>query len=122
MDDIHAINHQYSVIGWGALLIWWGIVFLVDPLTIGMGSIGTGLILLGINAARSRKGIHQYPTRRSNTILGIIALGWGLLDLGRTALAWGPGASFALFLIVVGIVYVGSLWFPPAKEDPSELE
>ncbi len=97
------LNHNYAVIGDGALLIWWGIVIMIDPLTIGMGAIGTGLIMLGVNMARWLSGI---PTKESTTTLGSIALLWGALD---TIFHPNIGASFALLLIVIGLTTIASL-------------
>ncbi len=119
MDAAMALNHRYAVIGWGVLFIWWGIVILVDLLTLEMGAIGTGLVLLGINAARARKGIKDFPTRRSNTLVAVISISWGLLDVARQSLAWDWGASLALFLIVVGAVLVGSLMLSSKRGNTS---
>ncbi len=94
-------NHNLSIFGWGALLIWWGISIMIDPITLAMSAIGTGLIMLGLNAVRSFKGI---PTVHTTTILGIIALAWGALDQVRIALHYPAGASFALLLVVIGLV------------------
>ncbi len=94
-------NHNLSVFGWGALLIWWGISVMTDPITLAMAAMGTGLIMLGLNAVRSFKGI---PTVHTTTILGIIALTWGALDQARMALGYPAGASFALLLVVIGLV------------------
>ncbi len=55
-------NHNLSVFGWGALLIWWGISVMIDPITLAMSAMGTGLIMLGLNAIRSFKGIPTIPT------------------------------------------------------------
>jgi hypothetical protein len=98
-----AWNHNLAVIGWGALLIWWGIVMVVDPLTISIGAIGTGLILLAVNGARRLRGI---PTLGSTTTLGVIALGWGVLT---RALALRDERAFAALLIVIGAVMIGAL-------------
>ncbi len=94
-------NHNLSTFGWGALLIWWGISVLIDPITLAMSAIGTGLIMLGLNAVRYLKGI---PMVRTTTTLGIIALAWGALDQARIALHYPAGASFALLLLVIGLV------------------
>ncbi len=94
-------NHNLSVFGWGALLIWWGISVMIDPITLAMAAIGTGLIMLGLNAIRFFKGI---PTVYTTTILGVIALTWGALDQARIALGYPAGASFALLLVVTGLV------------------
>lgn len=94
-------NHNLSVFGWGTLLIWWGISVMIDPITLAMSAMGTGLIMLGVNAVRSFKGI---PTVQTTTILGIIALAWGALDQARMSLGYTEGASFALLLVVIGLV------------------
>jgi len=107
MDNTNTLNHNIAVIGWSMLLIWWGIAILVKPITIGMTAVGTGLILLGVNAFRWKKGM---PTKRSNTIIGIIALVWGALD---HAFALSFGLSFAALLIVIGVVALASLLAPP---------
>ncbi len=121
MDNQTALNHKFAVIGWGTLFIWWGIVVMINPLTIGMGAIGTGIILFAINFARSRAGIWNAATRRSNAIVGTIAILWGSLDTIRHALGWDAGASFALLLLVVGVVFVGSILFPAERKDASEV-
>ena len=51
------LNRTFATVGDGVLLIWWGIVIMVGPITVGMGAIGTGLICLGVNAARMLNGI-----------------------------------------------------------------
>jgi hypothetical protein len=87
----------------GTLLVWWGISFMVGPITIGMSAAGSGLILLGVNAARALKGI---PTNQSTTWWGIVALVWGALD---HTLALSFEASFAVLLIILGVVSLVSL-------------
>jgi hypothetical protein len=110
MENTKALNHNFATIGWGALLVWWGISFLVGPITFGLSAVGTGLILLGINAARRFAGI---PTNRSTTGWGIAALTWGILDY---ALHLSTEQSFAALLIVIGVVTLGSLALR-SKED-----
>lgn len=114
MDSKKMLNRNLSTVGWGALLIWWGIVVMIDPLTIAMGAIGTGLILLGVNAARSLKGI---PSKGSTTVMGIIALAWGALDQARYMLALPPGLSFAMILIVIGLVVSLTPLLPQSKTE-----
>jgi len=110
MENTQTLNRNFATIGDGALLIWWGIVMMVHPLTIGMGAIGTGVILLGVNAARLLKGI---PTKGSTTAVGIIALAWGALD---TIFDPRFELSFALMLIVIGVVLLASLLARPKTE------
>ncbi len=116
MGNKSRFNHNLSAFGWGALLIWWGICFLFDPITLAMSAIGTGLIMLGLNAVRYFKGI---PTVRTTTTWGIIALAWGALDQARTALGYPAGASFALLLMVIGLVVWGTVLLPQ-RQIPAE--
>jgi hypothetical protein len=110
MENTKALNHNFATLGNGALLIWWGIVIMFDPLTIGMGAIGTGLIMLAVNAARLLNGI---TTRGSTTVIGILALVWGTLD---TVFSMSFEVSFAMMLIVFGLVTIASLVTPPKTE------
>ncbi len=99
MEDKTRLNHTLATMAWGTLLIWWGVVIMVDPITLALGAIGTGLILLGVNAIRTLKGI---PIRNSNNWVGSIAIAWGVLDQVRHMLALSPWLSLALLLIVIG--------------------
>ena len=117
MDTTMELDHTVSKIGDNALLIWWGIVMIVHPLTIGMGAIGTGLILLGANAARLLKGI---PAKRVTAVIGVMAIVWGTLD---TVFNLRFEASFALMLIVIGAVsLVASLTRPTGRVQPQKEE
>jgi hypothetical protein len=107
MENIKTLNHNFAMIGDGALLIWWGMVIMIDPLTIGMGAIGTGLIMLGVNAARLLNGI---PSKGSTTFIGVIALVWGALD---TIFDPRVELSFAILLIVIGLATIASLLTHP---------
>ncbi len=112
MEDQKRFNHQLAAMAWGALLIWWGVVIAVDPITVAIGAIGTGLILLGVNAIRTLKGI---PIRNSNNWVGSIAIAWGVLDQARYMLALSPWLSLALLLIVVGFANLLSPLFARPK-------
>ncbi len=107
-------SHTVSIIGWGALLIWWGICIAIDPITLGMSAVGTGLILLGVNAARMMKGVR---TIRSTTVIGIIALAWGALDMARSLLHLSEGVSFALMFVVIGLGVWMTLLFPERVKE-----
>ncbi len=109
MSNKSTFNHNLSAFGWGALLIWWGISFLIDPITLAMSAIGSGLIMLGLNALRYVRGI---ATVQTTTTLGIIALAWGALDQARIALNVPEGASFALLLMVIGLVVWATILLP----------
>lgn len=100
MGGKKVFNRNLARAAWGFLLIWWGVVIIVNPFTIGIGAIGTGIILLSLNAFRWLRG---YPTRGSTTQLGLMTLLWGLLEQARYMLALPSGISFALLLVVSGL-------------------
>jgi hydrogenase/urease accessory protein HupE len=87
---------------WGALFIWWGITELVPGLPHGTGAIGIGLILLGLNVARSLNGV---PTSGFTMTLGILALVLGGLELAISVLRLPIELPvFAILLIVLGVI------------------
>lgn len=100
MDNPKTLNRDFETVGWGMLLIWWGITGLVSVFPRGTGAIGAGLILLGLNLVRSLKEI---PTNFFSITVGILALVWGGMRLMRTAMDWPPDLfGFAILLIVLG--------------------
>ncbi len=103
MDDKKRFNHSLATMAWGTLLIWWGVVIAVDSFTIAIGAIGTGLILLGVNAIRS---FNHIPIKNSNNTVGIMAIAWGVLDQTRYLLGLSPWLSLALLLFVIGFAYL----------------
>jgi hypothetical protein len=52
MNNTQTMNRNYETIAWGVLFIWWGITELIPFLPNGIGLIGIGLILIGVNVAR----------------------------------------------------------------------
>jgi hypothetical protein len=113
--DKKRFDRGAATIGWCALLAWWGVSILIDPISIGMSGIGTGIIMFGVNIARLVAGL---PTRRATTEVGAIALLWGAVD---TALRLGFWASFSVALIVIAAVSATSFLFPrkgAAVEEP----
>jgi hypothetical protein len=107
MEQTKSINRMYESVGWGALLILWGVVFLFDFIPFGVGVVGTGLILLGMNAVRS---FNHLATKVDNTVLGVLMLAWGGLELARPILhVWFASADldwviFAILLIGLGVI------------------
>jgi hypothetical protein len=66
-----------------------------------MDAIGFGLIFLGVNGVRALNGI---PTKDLTTMLGILALVWGGLDLAPLVLHLPFKLPvFAILLIVLGV-------------------
>ena len=102
MNNTQIQNRNFEAIAWGALFIWWGITELVQFLPAGTGAIGIGLILLGLNAARHFNGI---AVSGFTTIMGILALVWGGLELAGAIMRLPFDLPiFALLLIVLGVI------------------
>jgi hypothetical protein len=100
-----ALNKRLEGIGWGLFLIMLGGFALVphDLIPKGLWSIGVGVIMLGLNAARYLLHIKMSGF---TTVLGIIALISGGLELlGRNNLG-GP-----ILLIVLGAYLLVKPWF-----------
>ena len=104
MENTQKLDSTLETAAWGSLLIWWGITELVTVLPHGIGAIGVGLILLGVNLARTLNGI---PTRGLTTVLGILALVWGGVDL-LSSIVRPPleVSTFAILLIALGIIWI----------------
>lgn len=99
------LSVSLEAVAWGALLVWWGVTVLVPGLPQGIGAIGVGLILLGVNAVRWLTGA---PIRVFSTILGVLALVWGGLDLAASLLSLPfEMPTFAILLIVLGAMLLG---------------
>ena len=100
-----AQNKRLESIAWGCFLIMLGGFALVPDESIpkGLWSIGVGVIMLGLNAAR-----YFYKIRMSGctTVLGILALLGGIAELlGVTSLEGG------LLLIILGAYLLLKPWF-----------
>jgi hypothetical protein len=98
MEDTGALNHRYSLVGWGALFVWIGAVSFLpgSRLPFGLGLLGIGVILLGINLAR--RGIHKIPANGTDITLGVIAFALGAAELFRSL------ALIPISLIAIGLV------------------
>ncbi len=102
MENTRKSNLNLEAIAWGAFFILWGITEMFTSLPDGIGAIGIGLILLGLNLARSWKG---QPTSGFTTTLGILALLLGGLELARPLLHLSFELPvFAILLTVLGVI------------------
>ncbi len=107
MEKINTSNRTLEAIAWGVFFVWWGIAEL-KFLPHGVGNIGIGLILLGLNAARSSNAI---PTSGLSITLGVIMATYGGLELTSTALQLPfTLPTFAILLIVLGVVMLTRTW------------
>ena len=107
MNDTQILNRNFEAIAWGALLIWWGITELIPSMPDGSGPIGIGLILIGVNIARSLNGV---PANRFSITLGILALVWGGLEMAGALL----GLPFELPVFAILLIVLGALILAPA--------
>ena len=91
-----AVNKRLESIAWALFLIMIGGLWLVPDATLpeGVWSIGVGLIMLGLNAARWRSNI---PMSNFTLIVGSLALLTGIGDMAGIDLP-----VFALILIFIG--------------------
>ena len=100
-----ALNKRMETMAWGAFLIMLGGFMFVPEEIIkgGWWSIGVGLILLGLNAARYFSGLRMSGF---TTFLGVISVVGGILDLVTVQDLGG-----AVFLIVLGSYLILKPWF-----------
>jgi hypothetical protein len=101
MDNVQTLKRDFDTMAWGLFFIWWGITELVE-FPEGTGALGIGLILLGLNVARSLNGL---PTNGFTITLGILAVVWGGLELAGSILSLPFELPvFAIVLIVLGVI------------------
>jgi hypothetical protein len=106
MDNKHIFDKRLSLIGWGLLLIWWGLRWSVlISLPEGSGLLGTSLIFLGANIARKSAG---FPAIADNTFFGLFSLisGGILFSMAILHLPYQPPV-FETILITLGVLLVG---------------
>jgi hypothetical protein len=107
MDKTKLMNTRYQSVARGLLAILWGATILFDFLPIGLGLIGSGLILFGVNILRTIKGLR---IENDNAEIGTLALAWGGLELARPFLRQlFPSADldwviFAILLAGFGVI------------------
>jgi hypothetical protein len=102
MDAIQAKNRTFEGLAWGAFFIWWGITELYPSLPSGAWALGFGVIMLGLNAARSLNGL---PTSGFTITIGVLAVLWGGLEMAGVFLNLPFELPvFAIVLIVLGVI------------------
>lgn len=101
-DRETTLNRSLDAMAWGAFFVWWGVTELFRFLPEGVGALGLGVILLGLNAARSLNGI---PISSLTTTLGLLALVLGGLELAASVLSLPFELPiFAILLIAFGLI------------------
>ena len=102
MENVRTLNQKLETVAWAAFFIWWGITELLRSLPPGIGAIGIGVILLGLNAARRQNGL---SASGFTITLGILALVLGGLELASAILHLPFELPvFAILLIVLGVI------------------
>ncbi len=104
MQEAYALNRRYEAVAWGAFFILLGVTNLVRGIPPGVGEIGIGIILLGLNLARYMSKI---PTSGFTLTVGIVACAVGFIDILRALV--NPALElpiFPLLLIVIGIIWL----------------
>jgi hypothetical protein len=104
MENTRKFNFDLEAIAWGAFFILWGITEMFTSLPKGTGAIGIGLILIGLNAARSWIGL---PTNGFTSTFGFLALLLGGLELASPFLHLSFELPiFAILLLALGVIVV----------------
>lgn len=112
MDNKRKENLNFETLAWGLLLIWWGLRWWpLESLPNGTGLVGSGLILLGLNAIRLLKGV---PTRNLTTVIGALALAIGGMLLANSVLK----LSFELPVFEIMLIVFGALLLARAFKKP----
>jgi len=106
MENTRKLNPDLGTIAWGTVFILWGITEMFPSLPEGTGAAGIGVILLGLNLARLRKG---EPIGGFTATLGILALLLGALQLARPYLHLSFELPiFAILLLALGVILLGN--------------
>ena len=92
------VGKRLDQIGWGIFLIMIGTIWLVPGVPQGTWLIGTGILLLLLNAIRSRLGI---PWSGMSIALGAFALAAGLGDFTGVKLP-----LFPICLVIIGAILI----------------
>jgi hypothetical protein len=102
MENTRKSNFDFETIAWGAFFILWGITAMFTSLPDGIGAIGIGLIMIGLNVARSLTG---RPTSGFTITFGILFLLLGGLELARPLLHLSFELPvFAILLLALGLI------------------
>jgi hypothetical protein len=93
------LDHQFERISWALFLIMIGGLALVPGVPGGTWLIGTGLIMLGLNAVRYVNGIRMSTF---TIVLGILALVFGVAEF--------VGSSLPVLPVLLILIGASILW------------
>lgn len=105
MNEVKILDQRYETVAWGALLIFVGLISLIPGVLPGTGSLGVGIILLGLNLARY---LSKIPMNGFTVTLGgvLFALGGGVYLLRALLRIPIELPFFETMLIVIGVVFI----------------
>jgi hypothetical protein len=103
-----ALDHQLERVSWALFLIMIGGLAFVPAVPSGAWLVGTGLIMLGLNAARWMNGLR---TSTFTIVVGVAALALGVAQVVGTDLP-----VFPLLLILIG---ASILWRTFVERKPA---
>jgi hypothetical protein len=98
-----ALNKNLERMAWGLFLILVGGFMFLRQVPEGLWSIGVGLIMLGLNAARYFSGLKMSGF---TTVLGLLSVVGGVVQLFGV-----KGVEGAFLLIILGAYLVLKPWF-----------
>jgi hypothetical protein len=101
------LNKRLETVAWGLFLIMLGGFMFIKQAPEGLWSIGVGLIMIGLNAARY---FNQIRMSGFTTVLGIIAVIGGVVQLFGVKNLEG-----AFLLIILGAYLIFKRWFDEGK-------
>jgi hypothetical protein len=96
--DLAGTAKRLDQIGWGIFLVMIGVIWLVPGVPQGTWLIGTGVLLLVLNAIRSRLGVQWIGV---SVALGVLALVAGLGDFTGIAIP-----LFPICLVIIGATLI----------------
>ena len=110
MENTRKSSLDLGTLAWGALFILWGLTEMFTTLPKGIGALGIGVILVGLNLARYWTG---QRVSRFSTVLGVLALLLGALELAQPILHLTFELPiFAILLLALGAILLGGALFP----------
>jgi hypothetical protein len=105
MENTHKSNPDYNLVAWGAFFFLWGFTEMFKSLPDGIGAVGIGVILVGLNLVRYW---NQQSISGFTTTLGVLALVLGVLELAIPFLHLSFELPiFAILLMVLGVIELG---------------
>jgi hypothetical protein len=114
-EEIKSLDKHYEAIGWSLWFIWIGVSSIISGLPDGTGTLGTALLLLGLNVARYR---HTIPVSNFSLFLGMLALVDGTVDLLRDVLALHIELEFfPVLLMIVGVIMMVRALDPQRSDE-----